>query len=91
VLGLEHDMGESTLDQVQRLVDQLTPLEQARLLEYLAPRIAQVMASERSASSPSQHSNAEAWSEFFRVGDELASDDSGDGETLTAAVLAMRR
>jgi hypothetical protein len=33
----ENDMAEGTLDQVQRLVDQLTPLEQVRLLEYLGP------------------------------------------------------
>lgn len=34
---------------------------------------------------------AEAWKEFFRLGDTLAGHDSQESGTLTAAVLAMRR
>jgi hypothetical protein len=35
-------MTDKTLDQAQRLVDQLTPVEQVRLLAYVASRVAQV-------------------------------------------------
>jgi uncharacterized membrane protein len=34
---------------------------------------------------------AEAWEEFFRLGDALAASDTPEADTLTAAVLAMRR
>jgi hypothetical protein len=33
----------------------------------------------------------EAWEEFFRLGDALTASDTPTAETLTAAVLAMRR
>ena len=36
-------MAESTLNQVQRLVEQLSPHEQAHLLAFLALRMAQVV------------------------------------------------
>ena len=36
-------MPESTLDQAQRLVDQLTPYDQVQLLAYLASRLARVV------------------------------------------------
>ncbi len=84
-------MAESTLDQVQRLVDQLTPLEQVRLLEYLAPRIARVVAGSGPTGSISTLASVEAWAEFLRVGDALAASDPGEGHTLTEAVLEMRR
>ena len=85
-------MVESQLDTVQRLVDQLTPLDQARLLEYLAPRLARVVAgSVAPAPPPPPSQSADAWAEFFRVGDALAASDLLDGDTLTATVLAMRR
>ena len=73
--GGEHAMADTTLDQVQQLVDQLTPLEQVRLLEYLA----------------SKRASLDAWAEFLRLGDALAAGDPGTGDTLTASVLAMRR
>jgi hypothetical protein len=50
----ENDMAESTLDQV-------------RLLEYLAPRIAQVVAGSRLAGPVLTLANAEARAEFLRV------------------------
>lgn len=83
-------MEDTTLDQVQHLVDQLTPLDQVRLLEYLTPRIAQVVAS-ISPSSNSLPTHADAWKEFFRIGDALAAGDKPGMETLTSAVLTMRR
>lgn len=33
----------------------------------------------------------DAWQELFRIGDALASEDAPGSQTLTAAVLAMRR
>ena len=82
-------MAESTLHQVQRLVVQLSPYEQAHLLASLALRMAQVVTSSPPAVTPPEP--AEAWEEFFRLGDALAASDTPAAETLTAAVLAMRR
>jgi len=84
-------MAESTLEQVQRLVDQLSPHDQARLLAYLALRIAHVVTSTPPTASVTAQGTPEAWEEFFRLGDALAASDTPASETLTAAVLAMRR
>ena len=84
-------MAESTLHQVQRLVEQLSPYEQAHLLASLALRMAQVVTSTSSPAAVTPSEPAEAWEEFFRLGDALAASDTLGTETLTAAVLAMRR
>jgi hypothetical protein len=84
-------MAESTLHQVQRLVEQLSPYEQAHLLASLALRMAQVVTSTSSPAAVTSPGTAEAWEEFFRLGDALAASDTPAAETLTAAVLAMRR
>lgn len=84
-------MAESTLDQVQRLVQQLSPHEQAHLLASLALRMAQVVISTSYPASVTPPEPAEAWEEFLRLGDALAASDTPTSETLTAAVLAMRR
>lgn len=84
-------MAESRLEQVQRLVDQLSPSEQAHLLAYLALRMSHVVASAPHATPVSPSGIAEAWEEFFRLGDALAASDAPELDTLTAAVLAMRR
>jgi hypothetical protein len=84
-------MAESTLDQVQRLVEQLSPYEQAHLLASLALRMAQVVTSTSHPASTTLSEPAEAWEEFVRLGDGLAASDTPASETLTAAVLAMRR
>ena len=84
-------MAESTLYQVQRLVEQLSPSEQAHLLASLALRMAQVVTSTSSPAAVTPPEPAEAWEEFFRLGDALATSDTPGAETLTAAVLAMRR
>jgi hypothetical protein len=34
---------------------------------------------------------ADAWEAFFQLGEELTASDTPERETLTAAVLAMRR
>jgi len=84
-------MAENTLDQVQRLVEQLSPHDQARLLASLALRMAHVMTSIPPPTSVTPPESAEAWEEFFRPGDALTASDTPASETLTAAVLAMRR
>jgi hypothetical protein len=84
-------MADSTLDQVQRLVDRLTPLDQVRLLTYLTSRVARVMESIYPAMSISTSENTASWQEFFRLGDALTTNDTAESPTLTAAVLKMRR
>ena len=80
------------LDQVQRLIDELSPLEQAQLLEHLALKVTQVIAARQGASGPVLRAGYEqAWKEFFRLGGELAASDTPEVTTLTQAVLSMRR
>ncbi len=84
-------MAESTLQQIQRLVEQLSPCEQAQVLASLALRMAQRVASTSSPASVTPPETAEAWEELFLLGDALAASDTPAADTLTAAVLAMRR
>lgn len=84
-------LAESTLTQVQRLVERLSPAEQARLLSMLALRISGMMTSTSSSIPGSPAAPEQAWEEFFRLGDKLADSDIQESDTLTAAVLAMRR
>jgi len=81
-------MSETRLAQLERLVDELTPQEQARLLEYLAPRIAWAVAAGAPASATA---DANGWQEFFRLGDALCAESPPGSPTLTAALFAMRR
>jgi hypothetical protein len=90
-LRQEGYMAESTLHQVQRLVEQLSPHEQARVLAFLALRMAQMVASTSYPAPVTPPETAETWEEFFRLGDALAASDTPAADTLTAAVLAMRR
>ena len=82
-------MTDNTLDQVQRLVDQLTPADQVRLLAYVASRVAQVFP--HSSTTVDGPEPGDAWERFFELGEELAATDTPECDTLTAAVLAMRR
>jgi hypothetical protein len=80
-------MAQVTLEQVERLVDELRPIEQVHLLQYLTPRIARAVSQSQIAPPPLY----EAWREFFRIGDTIANGDAPEGETLTQAVISMRR
>lgn len=83
-------MAENTLNEVEHLVDQLSPQEQARLLASLALRMARAV--ERgSRAAVAVTEGADAWAELFRVGDTLSAEDKPEFETLTSAVAAMRR
>jgi len=83
-------MTAATLDQVQHLVDQLSPFEQVKLLEYLAPRIVRAV-TQQPAPSTSRAQHESAWAELFRIGDTIAAHDTPSSDTLTATVVAMRR
>jgi hypothetical protein len=83
-------MATATLHQVQQLVDQLSPLEQVKLLEYLTPRIARAVA-QQSATSVAHREYQGAWAELFRIGDTIAASDTEDAPTLTTTVVSMRR
>ncbi|MDH3604953.1 MAG: hypothetical protein OEU26_35565 [Candidatus Tectomicrobia bacterium] len=82
-------MIDNTLDQAQRLVDQLAPIDQVRLLAYVASRVAQVFPT--SSTTADRPEAADAWERFFKLGEGLAATDAPEYDTLTATVLAMRR
>lgn len=84
-------MADSTFAQAQQLVDQLTPHDQVRLLAYLTTRLAQVVTGLQSTEGGTLPEDSDAWETFFQLGDMLAATDTPERETLTAAVLAMRR
>jgi hypothetical protein len=76
-------MAGATFDQVQQLVDQLSPLEQVKLLEYLTPRIVEAMTQKQSTTvSDAQYSSA--WAELFRIGDAITGHGDSDSATLTS-------
>jgi hypothetical protein len=77
-------MTETKLLTVEHLVDELGIAERVRLLQYLAPRIAEALAA-KPASAPDA-----AWQLFREVGAELAAG-SVAGESMTQAVSDMRR
>ncbi|MCC7290587.1 MAG: hypothetical protein IT449_00835 [Phycisphaerales bacterium] len=76
---------QDALKQIEAMVDALGPLDRVRLLEYLVPRVADVVL----ATEAARGDTAAAWREFRRIGERLAS--ASNGESLTEAVCAMRR
>lgn len=84
-------MADNHLAQVQQLVDQLTPHDQVRLLAYLTTRLAQVITALPPTPGGGPPEPADVWDTFFQLGEMLAATDTPERETLTAAVLAMRR
>lgn len=87
----ETRMTTATLEAVRRLIDQLTPLEQAQLLEYLTPRIVRAVASRQDAQTGNGAPLAEAWQTLFAIGERIAASDRPDEPTLTETVYQMRR
>jgi hypothetical protein len=84
-------MADSRLAQAQQLVDQLSPHDQVRLLAYLTTRLAQVVTALQPIPGGTSPETSDVWETFFQLGDILAATDTPEHETLTAAVLAMRR
>lgn len=84
-------MATVTPEQIQRMIDQLNPADQARLLEYLTQRVARPSPLLSPAGTSGEPATADAWSHFFCIGDTIAALDTPDAETLTAAVTRGRR
>lgn len=91
-------MQPTTLEHVRSLVDQLGLDDQARLLEYLLPRITHAVAAEPYEAVDTSELPQE-WQELFRIGgrigdrigDRIANLESSPAETLTRAVTLSRR
>lgn len=67
---------------------------QARVIETSAQRnrLVEELAEELAApTTDSAHDEADGWNEFFRLGEALMESDTEESETLTSAVLSMRR
>lgn len=80
-------MASMTFDLIQQLVDRLTAAEQAQLLAYLAPKLAGAIGAQARATEV----KAATWDEFFAAGDALQDDPSAAGQSMTEAVISMRR
>lgn len=87
-------MQTTTLEQVRSLIDQLSLDDQARLLEYLLPRITHAVAAEPYEALDTTDLPQE-WQELFRIGDRIGDRignlESLPTETLTRAVTLSRR
>jgi hypothetical protein len=86
----ETNMADTTFNQVRNLVNQLTLIDQARLLEYLTSRVAGLVKSGQFTDTTTPASK-DAWKDFFRIGEEIESSDSLDAATLTSTLISMRR
>jgi len=75
----------ASLKEVEAMVDALPARDQARLLEYLAPRVADAALASRLDRAGADG----AWREFRRVGERLAA--SSNGKSITQAITDMRR
>ena len=84
-------MTTARLSQIEQLIDQLSPLEQVRLLEYLTPRIRNAVTSLQTAKASSEESLSDGWEALFRTGDQIANLPAYGKETMTQSVTAMRR
>jgi hypothetical protein len=80
-------MASMTFDLVLQLVDRLTAAEQAQLLAYLAPKLAGAISEQVSATED----KAATWAEFFSAGDALQNDPAATDQSMTEAVISMRR
>jgi len=58
-----------SLDHVQRLADQLSPLDQVRLIEHLSRRIALALAT---LDAPAQAGGEDVWAKLAQLREELA-------------------
>lgn len=82
----------ATLEQVELLADNLSPLDQLRLIQRLAPKIATSLVETHSQPRSKQERNiTAAWQHFFAIGDALAAGDSDEIPTLTQTLDSMRR
>ena len=84
-------MSTPTMSQIEQLIDQLSPLEQVRLLEYLTLRIRSAVASLQPSPVVPEDSLSDEWETFFRIGEKIARLPAYGEETMTQSVTTMRR
>jgi|GEM_PF-1657740 len=80
----------ATFDQVQQLADQLTPLDQARLIEHLTERIV-VLLSAQEPEQPTETVTSDPWEHLFQTLDAIAPGPWVSERTATEELMAMRR
>lgn len=81
----------ATLEQVELLADSLSPVDQLRLIQRLAPKIAKAVGAESRTVSQQSNTEKDAWQYFFEIGDAIAEGDSEELPTLTSTLQTMRR
>ena len=84
-------MPEPLLAQAQQLINRLSLVDQARLMEYLSSCIEAAILAASSPSTTKSLEQDDPWGELFRAGDDLGSNPPERAETMTSALLAMRR
>jgi hypothetical protein len=85
-------MSTAKLSEIEALIEALDLEDQARLLQFLTPRIAGAILSEGSATDiqPSRKTNA-AWHAYRAAGDRLAKTSTPGSTSVTEAVNQSRR
>lgn len=74
----------ASLKEIEAMVDALETTDQVRLLQYLLPRLADTVQTDKA-----DHAGADsAWQEFRRVGERLAA--TANGQSITQAISDMR-
>jgi predicted RNA polymerase sigma factor len=84
-------MPTATLEQIRPLVDQLSLRDQARLLEYLTPRVTRAVVTVQQEEAKEAGVLPQEWRELFRIGDALADLEPSPIESMTTAVTTSRR
>ena len=84
-------MSTATLEQIRPLIDQLSLPDQARLLEYLTPRVTRAVVTANQQEAKEEGALAQEWQELFRIGEAIAALAPVDTETMTTAVTTSRR
>ncbi len=87
----QSETAEKTLEQIQHLVERLDDLERERLLDSLTVWIDRATAAAPHREGEEPVAANDAWEDLFELGDALAEADRPAAETLTSAVLRMRR
>jgi hypothetical protein len=80
-------MPTTTFEQAQQVVDQLNIRDQARLLEYLTPRVVGTVVTIKQAEAVESEFLPQAWQELFRIGDSIAALEAADQMTVTETVV----
>jgi len=83
----------TTLEEVKNLVEKLTAFEQAQLLEYLSPRLALAVKSNRNGDSkPVEKTALQEFRQLRKkIAAEIAAKDDPTSETMTQEFLRTRR